>query len=841
VRRTRIQVLIAAAALAVPQAEAYYHYVHYLGGSQNTPVYEKFDLSALPGKTVTFLVVDSGPATYGTNDDFASVLSQVRQAAIAWNSVDSSDLRVAFGGLEAQGQVSNGPGGDVIFADLAPGVLGLGTPTTASNPVIDSSSRPFFPITRGLIILTNNTSQAPGPSYLESFFTTAVHEMGHALGLQHTWTSAAMSQDVIRNTSRARPLDADDRAGLSVLYGKANWAAAYGSISGRVTANGQGVALASVVAIPPVGPAVSALTNPDGTYTINGLPANNYLLYVHPLPPDAVVANNLGLRLPLDQNNQPLQPFSSAFRTIFFPGTNNLQQATSFSVTPGTTITGQNFSVTPQSAVSMYDMVTYSYNQARSLSISPAFVNGSSGQITVVAQSNYSTTPIPQAVTILGGFSTASQCQSASSIVVPCFLPYSNALAIYLNVPPVAATGPRHMVFTLPNGDIYVLPDAVGLAQRNPPAINAVTPNGDGTVTVTGTNFGADSSVYFDGQPATVQNNDGRGALTAVPPPGYSGQIASVIVFSSDGQNSTFYQSQNPPTYTYPNTGTPQISLNSSSLPANVSSLVDITAVNMQFVDGLVTVGFGTSDISVRRVWVLSPTHLMANMAVASGAALGISEVSVISGFQIAAQSGAFQTLAASPSLPSIALPITNADANQPIIYPGAAVTMYGSNLGTSASTAQLTLNEQNVPILFLNSNQVNFVVPAGFPPGLAVLKLNNGSASSFPIQIQVDSAPPVITQVANAAGPLDTRNTASPGDILLATVSGVDASVVNNTARVQLTVSSVPMAVLKVTAVSGNTVQVAFLVSQSFGGFTAPVVVTVDGARSSPYNIIVR
>jgi uncharacterized protein (TIGR03437 family) len=398
------------------------------------------------------------------------------------------------------------------------------------------------------------------------------------------------------------------------------------------------------------------------------------------------------------------------------------------------------------------------------------------------------------------------------------------------------------MVFTLPNGDIYVLPDAVTLAQRNPAAINAVTPNGDGTVTVTGTNFGADSSVYFDGQPATVQNNDGRAALTVVPPPGYSGQIASVIVFGSDGQNSTFYQSPIPPTYTYPTTGTPQISLNSSSLPANVSSLVDITAVNMQFVDGQVTVGFGTSDISVRRVWVLSPTHLIANVAVASGAAIGISEVSVISGFQIAAQSGAFQTQAASSSLPSIALPITNADPNQPIIYPGAAVTIYGSNLGSSANAAQLTLNDQGVPILFLNSNQLNFVVPSGFPPGLAVLKLNNGSGSSFPIEIQVDSAPPAITQVTNALGQLlDTSRPASPGDILLATVSGVDASVANNTARVQLTVSSVPMAVLRVTAVSGNTVQVAFLVSQSFGGFTAPVVVTVDGARSSPYNIIVR
>ena len=31
-----------------------------------------------------------------------------------------------------------------------------------------------------------------------------------------------MSQDVIRNTTRARPLDADDVAAISTLYGKAD-------------------------------------------------------------------------------------------------------------------------------------------------------------------------------------------------------------------------------------------------------------------------------------------------------------------------------------------------------------------------------------------------------------------------------------------------------------------------------------------------------------------------------------------------------------------------------------------------------------------------------------------
>ena len=186
---------------------------------------------------------------------------------------------------------------------------------------LNRSERSVLPDLRGEVILTDNTANQPGPSYQEEYYTTAVHEFGHALGLQHTWTGAAMSQDVIRDTSRARPLDADDIAGLLVLYGKAGWSAAYGSISGQVTANGNPVNMASVVAIPPTGPAVSALTNPDGTYTINGLPPNQYLLYVHPLPPDAVPANGTGLSLPVDSSGHAMAGPSGYFQTVFYPGT----------------------------------------------------------------------------------------------------------------------------------------------------------------------------------------------------------------------------------------------------------------------------------------------------------------------------------------------------------------------------------------------------------------------------------------------------------------------------------------------------------------------------------------
>ncbi|MBV9743493.1 MAG: carboxypeptidase regulatory-like domain-containing protein [Acidobacteriia bacterium] len=863
--------LVGLATLVSAPAEAYYQYVHYLNGNFGTPIYEKYDLTALPNKTVTFFVADSGPQSFGPNDDFSSVISQIEQAAAAWNSVATSNLRVAFGGLETQTQAETTPGGDVVFIELPPGLLGLGgTNVPASEQPVTSPNGPFFPISRSIIQLTANTGSAPGPSYRESFFTTAVHEMGHALGLQHTWTSAAMSQDVIRNTSRARPIDADDRAALSVLYGSAGWTAGYGSISGRVTANGQPVALASVVAIAPQGSAVSALTNPDGSYTINGLPPNNsYLLYVHPLPPDAILPNNAGLRMPVDQNGQALQA-SGPFFTAFLPDPNNGGQPKNFFIAPGAVFTGQNFSVNPESSVSMYDVLTSSFNSASQSWYTPAYVNSVASIFAIRVEVNPpAITPVPQSIAILGGFGTATICAASGNAAAvqaasaPCFQPYdfntgqtlpantsdpATALAIYFPPLPAAGAGPRHLVFTLPNGDLYVLPDAVNLVAQGAPTIVSVT-SFNGSVTVTGSNLGPNSTVYFDGAPALAQGpfagSSALGSIAVTPPPGYSGQNASVIVYNSDGQNSTFYQAQNPPTYQYPVTGIPQITVNTTSLASGASSMVDITAVNMQFPlgGGQVTLGFGSSDVSVRRVWVLSSTHLVANMVVAPNAAIGASEISVISGFQIASQAGGFQVQPANLSLPSVALPIANNDPNQANLYPGAVGVIFGSRLTLGAGGAQVALNGQPVTVLFSSPAQVNFLVPTNFPIGFAEVTVNNGIATAPPVGVEIDTAPPSILGITNAAGQLLTGGVVAPeGQILTATVSNVSPLVAANSGGVQITVSGLPMPVIQVVpGPQNNTLNVSFEDIQAFGGTTVPVVVIVNGTASDPYPILAQ
>ena len=848
--RSRFWTAAALAAMLATRASAYYHYVHYSAGNF-TPQQEKFNLAALPNSTVTFFVNDQGPAVYAPGDSFGSLLGQVKQALAAWDSISTSGLRVAFGGLETASQNDATPGGDINFLDLPPGLYGLGGPVSNGTTILS-----------GRVFLANNTNvgKGAGPSYLENFFTTAVHEVGHALGLQHTWTASAMSQDVIRNTSRARPFDADDVAAINILYGKSGWQANYGSVTGRVTLNGNGVSLASVVALSPTGPAISSLTNPDGTFRIDGLPPNNYFLYVHPLPPDAVPSDGSGLKLPVDQNGQtPASWLSTVFGTQFYPGTTDVTQAQLIGVSRGATVANQNFTVQSKSQVPAYDLLTSSYLDASarvpqytvsqdptvSVQVFPAFINVNQSAVMVKIRANSGDTPAPQSATILGGFATVSGL-SVSTATGPYLTSYvdnttgTRAVALYLSTLPfLAGTGPRHMVLNYGN-DVYVLPQAVNLVAKAVPAITSVNQNGDGSVTVGGTSLGGDSRIFFDGIQAVVSapfsGNDQQGSITVIPPPGTAGQTAAVTVFNGDAQNSTMLPSPTA-SYTYPAGSSAQISnVSLTSLAGAALAMVDITTQGTTFADGQVTLGFGSNDVSVKRVWVLGPNHIQANVSVTQGALLGTSEISLISGFQVMAQPNAFQTLPAVAGRPLIA-GVANGNASQQTVYPGSIVSIYGQNLTNS----QVTLNDASMPVQFSNNTQINFTIPSNFPTGLAVLKVSNGGNTAPPVLLEIDVPPPTIITVTNASGvPFDANHFASALDVVNVLVANLDPTVVNNPSRVQVSLGSLTIPVTISPAGNGQ-FQLQFVMPQGFGGIPVPLAVVVDGSASLAYMVTVR
>src|SRR5207245_6782891 len=106
---------------------------------------------------------------------------------------------------------------------------------------------------------------------------------------------------------------------------------------------------------------------------------------------------------------------------------------------------------------------------------------------------------------------------------------------------------------------------------------------------------------------------------------------------------------------------------------------VEVTGSNGNFLDGLTAFGLGSSDLQIRRMWVVGPNKIWANVAVAPNAAAATVLSSVINGFQVAAVFG-FQIQPGNGRVPSLNSQLVNTAPNQTGIYPGAVVILSGSN-----------------------------------------------------------------------------------------------------------------------------------------------------------------
>ena len=824
---SRLATATVALALATVPAPAYYYFLHYLSG---IGVPEKFDLAALPAKTVTFFVSDSGPAAYTATDSFGSVLGQVQQAASVWNNVSTSDLRVAFGGVENLATAQNTPGGDVVFEDLPPGLLGYGGPTSTANLV--SANGTFLPVKRSAIHLNRNLAISPGPSFNETFFMTLVHEMGHALGLQHTFTSSTMSTAITRATTVLRPLDADDIAGISALYPGAGFGQ-LGSINGRITAGGSGVHMASVVAIKPGFGAVSALTARDGSYRIDGVPPGQYSVYAHPLPPDA------DIRGPWNPDGS-LAPASNPTNALFYPGTTDSTRAAPVVVATGRSTDNINIGLTTRSVVSIYDASVYSFLNG-TIAVKPAYVDSLDGDVSLVAAG--------------AGLGANGQAPGLNVQLSdgPAKLrdggvrPYLSGgytyIALDLTFAKAPAVGAQHVYFSTPDF-LHVLPAGIVTTQSHPPTVTRVSASPDGTVAVAGTNWASDSKIYFDSLPASINAIDPvRGTANVVAPVGASGQTAAVSVFNSDGQSSQLVQNPTAVTFSYSTSTSPQlIALIPSVLAAGSEALLDLTTVGFSPSQAPPIIGFGSSDITVRKVFVLSANHFQVNVSVAPGAAIGSTDVSIISGFQSATAVLVFQIAPAVVNQPAVVPVLTNATPGLVGVYPTSLAFVQGTNLSSNGALPSVTIGNVTAPVLFASPTQLIVQIPSTLPPGTAVLSLNNGAVSAPSVLVTIDPSPALILSLASGPdSPIDTAHPAKVGDTVTVSLGNfATGSVTVAPSRVQVTVGGLQHPVTQVTSQNGI-YQVSFVISPSDAtGNSLPLIVYLDGRSSFPAAILV-
>ncbi|MBV9772144.1 MAG: matrixin family metalloprotease [Bryobacterales bacterium] len=648
-RAVRFGALVSSSFLLASTASAYYYYVYFnTSAPPYSPVVARFDLSALVNKTVPFFVSGAGPSVMYPGDSLQAIASQITAAANVWNGVSTSSIRLAYGGFYSAGTTEAAPGIQIEFSDdIPPGLLALSAPTVFGNLVTESNST-FIPVYLSLMELPSDLTTFNGPSYSEQFFVTLVHEFGHTLGLQHTLTSSVMSTLNTSASTKANPLGPDDIAGISLLYPAGKYLSKVGSIAGTVSMNGNGLNLASVVAISPSNPAISTLTNPDGTYQINGVPPGYYFVYAHPLPrPVEGQSSPANVFFPHNSNGVFLAP-NTGFAAEFYPNTQSALQAQVIPVTAGNVSQGIDFNVNPTSWPGISSVRTYGYIQNTYVQGAPILLD----EKTTIAATGVG---LLQSDNILApGLSVGMLGTAAQIDNLRAYPPPNAFIAVDALVTFTAGAGPKHLLFSTPN-DLYVLPAGFSVVDAPPPLISALGPavdgNGIAAIAIAGQHFTASTQILFDGLPAVIQSQSSN-LLVVTPPPGPVGYTAAVAALNSDGQSSLFL---NPtaPTYTYATgaastvAANPSLVVSPSVIPAGGDVTVDVQGVNTNFTQDLTTVGFGTSDVLVKQITVISPTHL--TVTVTPNVTISSASITVTTGLDAIAQALGSQITATDP------------------------------------------------------------------------------------------------------------------------------------------------------------------------------------------------
>lgn len=269
-------------------------------------------------RTATLKWLDFPIRYYVTDRGAAGVSAPQMQAAVSrafetWDAVETAETSSQFGGLTRADPTA----GDSMT------VIGF-----AHRPDLDrvlGATSFIIDVTTGEIVEADiflNTRfpwsvAGSGEAGRQDVESIAAHEIGHLLGLGH---SALGETEMIpggrrvlgaeavmfpiafaAGSVRDRSLKADDIAGLTDLYGTTASRRELGSLSGRVTKNGQGVLGAHIVAFNPnSGRMVGGFTLDDeGTFTIAGLEPGPHVLRVEPLD-DAEVDAFLDASLDVD-------------------------------------------------------------------------------------------------------------------------------------------------------------------------------------------------------------------------------------------------------------------------------------------------------------------------------------------------------------------------------------------------------------------------------------------------------------------------------------------------------------------------------------------------------------
>ena len=416
--------------------------------------------------------------------------------------------------------------------------------------------------------------------------------------------------------------------------------------------------------------------------------------------------------------------------------------------------------------------------------------NGVSFTVTAPAPtiSSLSTTsgPVGTAVTITGTNFGSSQGTSTVSFngTVATVTSWSGT-SIATAVPSGATTG--NVVVTVAG----VASNGVSFTVTAPaPTISSLsTTSGPvGTaVTITGTNFGSSqgtSMVSFNGTAATVTSWSGSSIATTVPSGATTGNV--VVTVGGVASNGVGF------TVTAP---APTISsLSTTSGP--VGTAVTITGTNFGSSQGTSTVSFNGTAATVTS-WSGSSIAT----TVPSGATTG-NVVVTVGG--VASNGVSFTVTAPAPTISSLST------TSGPV---GTAVTITGTNFGSSQGTSMVSFNGTAATVTSWSGSSIATTVPSGATTGNVVVTV--GGVASNGVGFTVTAPAPTISSLSTTSGPVGTA----------VTITGTNFGSSQGTSTVSFNGTAAT-----VTSWSGSSIATTV----PSGATTGNVVVTVAGVASN-------